>query len=291
MKLHHIALTIFICIIWGLNFVIGKNAVMYFPTFFMLAVRLTLVGIILLPFIKKPEVPFKDLVQIAVIFTVLHFGAMFLALEKGLDSSVAVVVDQMRVPFAVALGYFLLNEKVGRKAVLGIAIAITGTFVIVGTPNVVENYPAFWMLIFSAASWAVYNIKIKNMREIDPISFIGWMSIIGAPMLYIISFIYEGNNFHLLVDAPIDAYASLLYIAFAATIFAHGIWYYLLKRYDVGKIVPYSLLVPVFGIAAGVIFANEQLTVNVIIGAFLTIMGVAIVFIKNPRSGLAGEEI
>lgn len=291
MKLPHVLIAIAVSLIWGVNFVAAKAAVGYFPSFFFLAVRLTIVSIVLLPFIKKPDIPFSKLLTIAITLTVLHFGFMYIALEKGLDSSVAVVIDQLRVPFAVTLGYFLFGEEVGKKGVFGIVVALLGTFVIVGTPNIAQNHFAFWMLVGCSAAWALYNIQVKSLGKMDPISFIGWVSILGTPQLYLISFLLEGNKFPLLLAAPPMAIASLFYVAIGATIIAHGCWYYLLRIYPVNKVVPYSLLIPVFGMVSGILLLSEEITWQVVVGGVLTIIGVSIVVIGKPKFAKEGEEI
>jgi O-acetylserine/cysteine efflux transporter len=291
MKLPHVFLAIAVSLIWGINFVAAKAAVGYFPSFFFLAVRLTIVSVLLLPFIKKPEIPFRTLLTISITLTVLHFGFMYVALEHGLDSSVAVVIDQLRVPFAVTLGYFLFGEEVGKRGVMGIVVALLGTFVIVGTPNITHNYSAFWLLVGCSAAWAVYNIQVKSLGQMDPISFIGWVSILGTPQLYLLSFVLEGNKFPLLLSAPPIAIASLLYVAIGATIIAHGCWYYLLRIYPVNKVVPYSLLIPVFGMLSGILMLNEDITWQVIVGGILTIIGVSIVVIRAPKSAKEGDEV
>ncbi|MCE3232233.1 MAG: hypothetical protein K0R98_490 [Rickettsiaceae bacterium] len=291
MKPAHIILAVVISMIWGVNFVVAKSALAYFPSFFFLALRLTIVAVLLYPFIKKPDIPIRQLFRISFVFIVLHFGLMFAALRNGLDSSVAVVIDQLRVPFAVTLGYFLFGEEIGKRGVLGIVIALVGTFVIVGTPNITENYFAFWMLVGCSAAWAVYNVMVKGIGKMDAISFIGWVSILGAPQLYLISFALEGNQFSIILDAPWHSLVSLAYVAIGATIIAHSAWYYLLKIYPVSLVVPYSLLTPVFGMIAGLLMLKEQITWQLIVGGIFTIIGVAIVVIKAPRVAREGEEI
>lgn len=290
MKLRHVALAIFISMIWGGNFVAAKSAVAYFPTFFFMTMRLVIVSAVLLPFIKRPQLPFRKLLKISTTLTVLHFGFMFSSLEHGLDSTVAVIVDQLRVPFAVTLSYFLFGDKMEKHGIFGIVIALLGTFVIVGTPNIMGNYAAFWMLVAASAAWAYYNTQVKNLEDLDVLSFIGWVSILGVPQLFIISSILEGDQLHLLTQLPPPSViGSLIYVSIGATILAHGCWYYLLRTYSVNLVVPYSLLVPVFGMSAGVMLLNEALTWQVIVGGILTIIGVAVVVMKRPKAARGGD--
>jgi O-acetylserine/cysteine efflux transporter len=72
-------------------------------------------------------------------------------------------------------------------------------------------------------------------------------------------------------------------LVFASTIFAHGCWYYLLQYYPVSQIVPFSLLIPVFGMIASIALLEENITMGVIVGGALTVLGVAIVVSKGTK--------
>lgn len=275
MRPQHVALAVFICIIWGINFVVAKATVSYIPPYFLLGMRLALSSLVLIPFMRRPELPLSKIFRISITLTSLHFGLMYIALGYGLDSSIAVILDQMRVPFAVTLGYFIFGETIGKRGAFGITLALIGTFIIAGTPNALNNYPAMWMMIAAAAAWAFYNIQVKNLQNVDMLSFIGWVSLFGTPQLFLISAIFETGQVEALLAAPKIIYFALFYISIFVTIIGHGSWYYLLQKYPVAKVVPYSLMIPVFGMLAGVILLKEQLSWQIIIGSAFTISGVA----------------
>ena len=69
----------------------------------------------------------------------------------------------------------------------------------------------------------------------------------------------------------------------------YGLWYRLLRRYQVNQTMPFLLLVPVFGVASGVAFLGEELTATLIAGGLLTVAGVAIILIRRPK--VAGPEV
>jgi len=285
MKPAHVLLAIFICLIWGINFVVAKSTLAYMPPFFLLAIRLAISAIVLLPFLRKPELPLSQIFRISITLTVWHFGTMFIALGIGLESSVAVVIDQMRVPFAVVLGYFIFGESINKRSAFGIMLAIIGTFVITGSPNVSNNYLPMWVMLSSSAAWAFYNVQVKNLKDVHMLSFIGWISLFGAPQLFIISAIFEHGQVASLLVSPVESALSLLYMAVFVTIVGHGSWYYLLQKHPINLVVPYSLLTPIFGMAASVVLLNEELSWHIVLGALFTLAGVAtIVVTKKPAS-------
>ncbi len=67
-----------------------------------------------------------------------------------------------------------------------------------------------------------------------------------------------------------------------------GVWYRLLRRYDLNQAMPFMLLIPLFGVASGVIFPAEQPTPALIAGGLLTVAGVGVIVLRRPR--LAGPD-
>ncbi len=65
---------------------------------------------------------------------------------------------------------------------------------------------------------------------------------------------------------PLPVILSVAYTALASTITAYGLWFWLLKRYPVTMVSPFSLLTPVFGIAFGQMFFTEALTWQIAVG-------------------------
>jgi len=273
----HVILAVLTSLVWGVNFVAAKAAVLHFPPLLLLALRLACVAVLLLPFLKRMPASLPRLFITSFVFTVLHFGFMFSGLAYGVDVSVAAIVDQLRIPFAVLFGYFLLKEVIDRYHIIGIVVALLGSLCLIGVPSVLGNFIGFVMVMIGAISWSFYNIQVKNIPLHGALSFIGWMALLGTPQLLILSLLLESNHLSYFSDVPVYAQLSLLYLVFAATIFAHGSWYYLLQYYPVSHIVPFSLLIPVFGVAASVILLGETVTYGVLVGGTLTILGVAIV--------------
>src|SRR5271170_2010090 len=107
-------------------------------------------------------------------------------------------------------------------------------------------------------------------------SLLAWMGLFTISMLFALSYVFEYSNWPNLTQAPLSAVLGVLYTAFCSTIMAYGLWYNLLGRYNVSQVTPYSLLTPVFGIAFGQLFFNEVLTMPVIVGGLITIIGVSV---------------
>ena len=121
-------------VIWGFNFVAATIAVDGISPFLMLSLRFLLVFIILIPFYPKPPIPIKQIIIISFTFGFCHLGSMFLSLHMGLSSSVGIVVDQVGVPFAILLAFLFFKEKSNIFEIIGIILAMIGTFFLAELP-------------------------------------------------------------------------------------------------------------------------------------------------------------
>jgi O-acetylserine/cysteine efflux transporter len=66
---------------------------------------------------------------------------------------------------------------------------------------------------------------------------------------------------------------SIAFLAGPATVFCFGVWNGLLGRYSAATVTPFALLVPIFGVASGVIFLGEPFGMAAIMGSALVFAG------------------
>jgi O-acetylserine/cysteine efflux transporter len=69
---------------------------------------------------------------------------------------------------------------------------------------------------------------------------------------------------------------AILYLAFIATIVGYSLWGKLLARYPAGSVAPFSLLVPVIGLASAAVFLGEGLSAAQVVGAALVMAGLVV---------------
>jgi O-acetylserine/cysteine efflux transporter len=73
-------------------------------------------------------------------------------------------------------------------------------------------------------------------------------------------------------------------MALGASITAYGLWYYLIGKYEVNRIVPMTLLSPVLAVGFAVLILDEPLTLRVVLGGLLTLAGVAMIQFLRPAA-------
>ncbi|MCE3554734.1 EamA family transporter [Pseudonocardia sp. RS11V-5] len=78
--------------------------------------------------------------------------------------------------------------------------------------------------------------------------------------------------------------AAVVYLSLMATVVGSGIWTWLMRRYPAGVVAPYSLLVPVAGIALAAAVLGERPSVTELVAAVVIVGGVLLGTPRPARS-------
>jgi len=283
MTLPMIGALLVVTVVWGVNFAVVKAGLNMMPAIAFVALRFAVVGLLLLPWLKWPRRRMAELVGLSVLLGVVHFSLMFTGM-RGLDVATASIAIQLQVPFAAILAAIFFNEKLRWRRLSGMAIAFAGVVLIAGEPRLAGNLLPLLLVIAAACTWAGANIQIKHIGDdVDVLSLNGWVALLAAPQLALLSWAVEDGQLAAIAAADWRLWASIAFQAVLVTIFGYAVWYRMMRRFSVNQVMPFTLLVPVFGVLSGVVFFDDRLTLLMILGGACTILGVAIITIRRPR--------
>jgi O-acetylserine/cysteine efflux transporter len=283
MQPRHFALMLFCQFLWGVNFAIAKYGIDYFAPIFFVALRFSLVAVILVFVVGFPKRSMlKRLIPLSVTMGAMHFTLIFLGM-KNLDAATSSIAVQLQTPFAAILAAFFFRETLGWRRILGMVIAFAGVLLIAGEPRFSENPWPLMAVIGAAMVWAIGNIQVKALGdELDAVTLNGWIAILAAPQLLLSSWLIEGPQWQHIPEVGWQGWASLLFQAIVIAIFTYWIWYNMMRRYPVNQVMPFTLLLPMFGVAAGALLRGEAVTWQMIVGGLATVAGVGIIVIRRP---------
>lgn len=285
----HFALLLVTLTLWGGYFVAGKFALELFPPFFLTALRFVVVAVVLLPWCGLPNISMKKVAILSVLLGVGNFGLGLAALGWGIDVPTAIVVGQLGVPFSCMFGSILLKDTLGPWRSAGLVIAMLGAVFIAGTPNVSNNYAAFIALLLASLAWGLANILMKQYGEVKIWPFLGWMSLMAAVELLILSAVFESGQIAAMQKIEWRELLGVLYLGLGTTVAAYAIWYYLLFRYLASQITPYTMLGPFIAFGLGKLFLDTPVDAQVMISGAITLVGVGIIVTRRPRLAMLGK--
>jgi O-acetylserine/cysteine efflux transporter len=267
-----------VAVVWGINFVFIHIGLESFPPLLFAALRFTLTAFPAVLFIKRPAVPFRWVVAVGLTLSAGQFAFLFTGIHLGMPAGLASVALQLQVVFSIGLAVVFLGERPGRRRLFGAVVALLGMAILaVGRA---ESVPLIGVLLIvaAAASWAVGNICVRMTQAPDPIPLVVWSSLIGPLPLFALSLALEGPGAIAVAASgfALSGVVALAYIVIVSTFFGYGVWTSLLQRYPASRVVPFSLLVPVVGIAAAWIALGERPTVSELVGAVVILGGLAL---------------
>ena len=277
-----VILALSVPVIWGMGFTFAKAAIGEFPPILLMCLRFFLTALVLVWFVKRPTGIMKRLFLIAFISAAIQYGLTFYGL-KFLDASTAILVVQLEVPFCTLLAVVFLKETLTKKKLFGMAVAFAGVAMIAGEPRLAGNWLGIWLTVGGAFSWAIGQVMIRSLGQVGGFTMIAWIAVFASSQLLVASLLIEAGQWQAIQSASWIVWGTIIYMGVIMTALGYGIWYHLLGRYEVGKVVPFLLLLPVVTVIASVLLLDEKLTVLLVVGGMLVMTGVAVIAVeRNP---------
>ena len=286
MSTKHVVMAFSIVVLWGLNFVALKITVLSLPPIFLAGLRFFLISFPWIFFVKKPKVSNKQFFSLPITLGVLQYSLLYYGMSTGLSAGLSAVILQTQSFFTVIMSAFLIKEKFSLNEITGLIIGMLGVIILLTYNDGDFKLEAIFIILAAAMSWGVANIQLKNLGNINMISFLIWISPLASILLLIISFILEFDSL-LKIDFPnieIKVFLSIFYTAYISTVIGFTMWQYLLNKYKSIQITTYGLLVPVTGSIFGYIILNEVLEIYQIISWIKIIIGLMVISMKGMFS-------
>ncbi|MCD6047481.1 MAG: eamA [Gammaproteobacteria bacterium] len=246
--------------------------------FLLCSLRFFFASVPLIFFIKRPNVPFKTILLYGLLTFALQYTLFFWGMSLGTSAGIASLLYQTNVFFNIFLAACFFKERLSPSQVLGIVIAFSGIgFIGLHLDGKLAGW-GFLLIISGAFVWAFGNIVSKKIGKANMLSLVVWGNFISWPPLLLLTYFTEGPR-AILFAWQHASFASILavgYIVYISTLLAFCIWGWLLNRYPVSVVSPFSLLIPVFAMLAAFIILGEPLFYWKIIAAALIMSGLCL---------------
>jgi drug/metabolite transporter (DMT)-like permease len=270
--------------IWGMNWIVMKEAVLYFPAVSFVAYRFALGAVILLAvtaWLRLPLPPRRYWPWIAVT-GILQTAVMNVMAQISMETLSAglVAVLNYSMPLWVALmAHFVLQERMTMRKTAGMAVSAAGLLILMNVSSF-GHLSAILITLCGAVAWAAASVIMKwqarvaawsgREDECGLIQYTTWQMVAGAVSL----FLYMG----LTGSGPIRwtpaAVGYLLYNGVLASAFAFFLWNYILSHMEAGKASMTILAVPIVGVISGVLILGEPMHVSTAVGMVMILSGI-----------------
>lgn len=275
-----------IAFVWALNFTVIKASLDEIDLYSFNAIRFVLAAAFLWFVIAQKGAWFrikkrdwKILIPLGLTGNLLYQWLFIIGIDLSLAANAAVMLGT--IPIWVAIFSHLFSmEALNRMKVFGVVLAFTGLFLIVffGKEPISFGSQTFigdLSLLAAAVVWGLFTIFSKQfLTRYSPLQFSAFMTTTGAVSLILIA---------IPMSAPTDwlnvsymAWGGVFYSGFLAIGLAYIIWNKGIMEVGAVRTATYQNLVPVLGLAFGVILLGESLEWLQYAGSAIVIGGILI---------------
>ena len=289
MSLREFSVLFLVCLIWGLHFIVMKVTIggAADPLFYA-AIRMSIVAIILLPKLKWHKGMMLPIFGAGLGYGALNYAFMFPAMGLTTASAAAITIE-LYVPFSILLSVLVFKDKIGIYKVLGIGLAFAGVIIIASAKPDEMAGPYFLLgillMVGAAMSEAVGAVLVKFVKSVGPLQLLAWFAVIGAAVLWPLSFLLEDNQLEAFAPENRKTFVmALAYSALLVSIVARGSYYWLLQRLPIYIVSSTGLMTTVIAVIASAVLLGETLTPNLLIGGVVTLGGIGLILARNNRA-------
>src|SRR5215207_3856989 len=268
----HVAIATAVAVIWGINFVVIHVGLERFPPLLFAALRFFLVALAL-PFVPRPGVPVRYVIAVGVFLSAGQFSLLFLGMDLGMPAGLASLVLQLQAAFTVGLAVLLLGERPRPAQLAGGLLALVGIGLIAAGRASAVPLGALALTIGAAFSWGLGNVATRKARSPNPLGLLVWSSLVPPLPLLSLSLLTERGE---AVSLDPTGIVALLYVVVLSTLLGFGVWAWLLSQHPASTDAPFTLLVPVVGIATAWIALAEQPSITELAGSAVVLGGLAL---------------
>ncbi|HMV29907.1 MAG TPA: DMT family transporter, partial [Anaerolineales bacterium] len=283
LKTKHWVVFIALGLIWSSSFLwieialreVGPLTLVAFRAFFGLLFGLAVLFIQKVPFPRtwKEWGPLIALgiTNIALPFFLISWG------QKSIDSGVASILDATVPLFTILVAHFMLHDdKMTTPKVFGLLTGFSGVVLLMlkdignGTSSILGQLAVILACVFYAASTIIARKFTEEMpaiyRSMGPLAAATFLMSLAAAL-------FEKP---LQIPTLPITWVALIWLGVLGSGLAFVMAFYLIHEIGPTRATMVTYLMPLGGVTLGVIFLNEALTWQVVVGAVLIILSLAI---------------
>lgn len=275
--------------IWGTTFVLVQNAIAFLKPFAFNGVRFLAAAVILLVWLLIFERKQLKQIDMKFLFTGIFIGFwLFLGYAMqtiGLlytTSSKAGFITGLSVVLVPLFSMVLLKHTLSKNAVLGVATATVGLFLLTASDISAMNIGDVFVFI-CAVSFALHIIFTGKFTEKYPSLLLTFIEILTVSVFsFLSSFVFEGGQkaFHLDILFSKNVLIALIITSVFATALAFLAQTSLQKFTTTTRVALIFAMEPVFAAITGYVCAHDRLTYSALFGCLFIFLGM--VFAELP---------
>jgi len=284
MEFKYWVLLIFLGALWGSAFMFIKVATPEYGPVALVNARLIIASLIFLPILlRKKYLPllapiWKHVLILSVINNMIPF-TLFSFASLGSSSNILAILNATTAFNTMVIAYFWINESVTFKQIVGLILGFIGVIILVNPQNSEATLISSISCLVAAAFYSLSTVFIqKNSAKTNKLVLIGWSIVFSAVLMMPISYIYLPESI-----PSFEANISAVWLGAVSTGLGFLGYVRLIDKIGAVKTSIVAYFLPVFGILWGYIFLDEKISISVVIGCLVVLMGIFLATSNNNK--------
>jgi drug/metabolite transporter (DMT)-like permease len=281
-------------LMWGTNLVVMRVGVGQFDPILFVGIRLLLASftfVVVYTFSGRRLVPTDPKLWLyatflGIVSTAIPMTAIVSSLTYQSSGVTALLITTAPALIAVAAHFFLPDEQMNGRKLLGVLLALSGAGLIVlrgesGLPDVAQGNPLGYALVigallFETAGTILIRKRMQNFSSFDVTAV--RLTVAGLTVMPVAIWL-RGFDVSAVTGS---GWLSLVYAAFIGAFTAQMLAFNITKRFGATAFSLTSYVVPVVAAITGVLWLHETITLWMVAG--MVLIGGGILLINGRRS-------
>jgi len=266
--------------LWGASFLFMRMAVPEFGPFALVELRVGIAALFLLPIIiwRKKLLIIKDnfikLMIVGLFSTAIPFCLLSYA-TLSVSAGYASILNATTPIFTAIVTWYWIKEKMAISTLLGLIVGFLGVLILVfdkqGSQADISLLPVIAALIATFCYGVGINYTQQKLGHLSAIE-IAFGSLFGASICLLPLALYTWPQ-----SMPSSqGWIAVSVLGIACTAIAFLLFFRLIANVGSNKAASVAYLIPFFGVIWGALLLQERLSIFMLIGGFLILLGVAL---------------
>jgi len=276
-------------IIWGSTYLFIAIAVDTIPPLAAVSTRFIAAGLILAAIVVRRggtmRVSRRELASCVLIGCLLPgANAVLFFAEQRVPIGLASLLIAS-VPLLVVLLRLWGRERLRPRTLAGVAVGFVGVAVLL-RPGGAATTGGVLLCMLSALMWSVGSVASARLRmPRDAFAATAWEMLAGGLVMLPWGIADAGG-----LSPSVGSLLSWVYLVTIGSVVGYTAYTWLLAHAPLSTVSTYAYVNPVVAILLGVLFRNEHLTWQILVGAAIVVAAVAVVVRQEPPAATAPEE-
>ena len=228
--------------------------------------------------------PLSVLLLLALTNAAVAFGAMYLAAGRAEAAAASILAGGQPIVLAAA-GWVIFGERASSRTILGLLVAMTGVVLVATASSGATGRDGVALALLATAAPAAGTVVMRRLGSgVDLLATTSVQFLLGGLMLLGVSAFLEPWA---AVSWSAAVVVGLLSLGVLGTGVAYIAWFWLLNRTPLAQLGAALFLVPVVGVASGVLVGDRPAPVE-LVGIAALLLGIVLVSVASRAAQPAG---